>query len=343
MSSKVSSVKHLRDLLPVLSRLEKPPGGFSSALGLVLPSHFFDDDQNVSFDKATSTLQVRLPLLTKDRLLPNQSLVSLSTYLAMMDDVTTWALPLTDPNRNRMGVSVNLHAEWGPGFAKDDGGVGRKPGDQVNLIASVKKVGRNLGFVHAQVRDSSSGDLICFGKHVKYLPMGMLTDFLLSSTGFPLLKLYAEHGRPQKPESDHSDAALFSLFDSLQFEKNKDTDNSTFTTATFAPSNIHASLGGPIHGGCQAILMELVATEAVQRIDKSLQLYSVSVEYISSPSKKSADLHVDFLLPPNEWHQHQIIPVRVQLLGKEMLKSEGLLRFVRAGKMTTENVPTARL
>ena len=71
----------------------------------------------------------------------------------------------------------------------------------------------------------------------------------------------------------------------------------------------HSSLGGPLHGGVQAVLMELADTRAVQGIARRQQyasgvkgkgypvLESMAIEYISSPSLTPV-LHVQVLSMP---------------------------------------------
>ena len=58
----------------------------------------------------------------------------------------------------------------------------------------------------------------------------------------------------------------------------------TNSVATFTATKAHASLGGPIHGSCQAMLMEMIATEKLQH---NYEMDSMSIQYLGAPSKWS--------------------------------------------------------
>lgn len=226
------SIRKLLEVVHVASRAEKRPG-FSSALGLT--SDFFHqqashDPPTLSYDDANQTLNVQVSL-SDQLLLPQRSLISLSTYLAMMDDITTYALMLADPQRARAGVSVSLSAEWAHDSVSRQSTnveysmVGRLPGDVVQISAQVRKVGRNLGFCSCEIRHVPSGSLICFGSHIKYLPMGAVMDFLQSQRGWKLAQLYAEYGI-SKPQHETTTLPLSAIFDSFDF--NRGTSRGSF-------------------------------------------------------------------------------------------------------------------
>lgn len=113
----------------------------------------------------------------------------LSTFQAVIDDLTTWALVLADPTRGRAGASVTLQSAWTPPFDTSYAPVatlGRKTDptilseipplldSTVMVRATADKVGQNLGFASAEIQ-TLQGDLICVGSQVKYLPMGRRT------------------------------------------------------------------------------------------------------------------------------------------------------------------------
>jgi acyl-coenzyme A thioesterase PaaI-like protein len=250
--------------------------------------------------------------------LPHRSSVSLSTYMAAMDDVTTWALVLGDEKRGRAGVSVALNAEWGPA-AHHHRRRKNLPCDAVDIQATISKIGRNLGFVWAEIKDASTGELLCHGSHIKYLPMGPLMDFMQHINGRKLAIWYADNFLKYHPPVD--DRPLADLFEP-SFQMQSDT------RATFQVGREHASLGGPIHGGCQAVLMELAATEALKRTCPTMTatLDSIHVEYLSSPGGKEVELVVE-LLPCSD--SSPIVPVQVSLISKGRTSSTGLLRFTR--------------
>lgn len=245
----------------------------------------------------------------------------------------------------------------------------------VDLEATVTKIGRNLGFVRGAIywhpggagaSSSSSSQskqqqpqkrrLLSHGSQVKYLPMGFLTDFALSQRGWPLTKLYSEHclSDPESPPSTN-------VLESLQIcpettatthrfdERLRNDENIHNTIATFQATPAHASLGGTIHGGCQAVLMERAADEFVRRLLRkrphhsaklqsnpptSFQLESISVDYLSTPSRH-VGLRVVETIPSSPslvWlvqEPHSRLTLRVQLfnVADGRVSSEGLLRY----------------
>lgn len=305
--SRTKDINKLFDFLKLVSRIEKKPG-FSSLLGLSHSRLSLLSPDQITFENKDLTLQ--LPLDTHLHL-PHQKIVSLSTYLSIIDDTTTWALVLSDPARSRAGVSVSLQLECGPAASKC------RPGDLVNVISRTSKIGRKIGFAEAEVRDAKSNELICFGTHVKYLPMGYLADFALSSYGWPLLMMYTDY--VSSAEEDEKEDFLFEDgFGSFQMEENGNR-------GTFVASRCHSSLGGPLHGGCQAVLMELAATRVAEReLGASLvSLEYISVDYLSPPNSKDVSLEVEPITQCNAG-----MTVRVKLMTKGRCKSVGILRFV---------------
>jgi acyl-coenzyme A thioesterase PaaI-like protein len=250
--------------------------------------------------------------VTTDRLLPLQNEISLSTYLAVIDDVTTWALVLGDEKRSRPGKSISLSLWAGP-----DCTIGRRLGDKVDIAATTQKIGNNIGFCNAQVTDATTNKLVCYASHVKYLPMGPLFDMALSSYGWKAATLYAKHFL-ESPLPD--EVLLTDLFDSLTYV--------TDTTATFGVVSTHASLGGPIHGGCQAVLMEMVATQVAKQLlnCKQVALCSIQIEYMSPPRSKSGtvDIQTETLLYNKT---SDCIILRVNIMGDGRIKSQGIISF----------------
>jgi acyl-coenzyme A thioesterase PaaI-like protein len=302
------SIIKLLDVLKVAAKMEKAPG-FSNYLGLSPDFYAKLSPDELSFER--NTFHVRIPI--SERIyLPHRNAMSLSTYLAIIDETTTWAFVLADEDRGRAGVSVSLDAKCGP--------ASRLPTDSVDVNATVTKVGRNMGFVQAEITDSKTQGLICHGSHIKYLPMGPLMDFMTSSRGANLTKWFADtfvdDPRP------HDNRPLAALFESFHMESD--------TRATFVVAPEHASLGGPIHGGCQAILIELAATETLARLLPQLKstMDSIHVEYLSSPSPKEAQLEVQVMPKTNE---SPLITVKVNLISKGRLSSVGMLQFVTTG------------
>lgn len=337
------SIPKILDFLRLCSRLERTPGFSTAALGLSYDRIAqLAQTNDLMFDANKKRLELRFPLQALPLLLPSSPVmmgqrsattdvgpVSLATYMAMMDDITTWALVLADSKRSRAGKSVCLRAAWNPNRRQPMTGP-----EEVEFVCQVKKIGRNLAFVGAEVRDSGTKELICYGSHIKYMPMGVVIDFALSSTGWGLTKLYSTHVLSDpKPFSDN---VTTDLFEPLQL-CNDDCDNDDATMATFTPSKVHASLGGPIHGGCQAVLMEIAANEYAGRqqdpnkLDGKtrLRLDSISVDYMSPPKSKFVHLKVDQAVGRAACRDCDALSLRVQLVGADdgRAKSEGSFNY----------------
>lgn len=322
MSSPSKAIPKLLDFLNLCARIEGTPGFSTTALGL---SHgaVSKDLAAVSFDASAKALKLRFSLESLPMRVSSEP-VSLSTYMAMMDDITTWALVLADAKRGRAGKSIRLHAAWNPAPRP------QQP-TEVEFTATVKKIGQNIGFASAEIRVVGTNALICYGSHVKYMPMGPFTDFALSSTGWELTKLYSEYVLSEPRQLDKSARLMES------FRLHNDTVSPSSTIFTFTPCKAHASLGGPIHGGCQAMLMERAATQYVEGDMQggSLTLDSISVDYMSPPKARVVHLHVQDAAAAGCNTARKRPPLlqtlRVQLRGGEngLVMSEGLLCFSR--------------
>jgi hypothetical protein len=189
-----SSIVRLLDLLRVVSRLERR-SGFSSTLGI--DHNYFrglSSPDELDWNESTRTLTVVVPMTdrlafssTGDDATANNAATTkrakvvgnLSTFQALIDDMTTWAFVLADPQRGRAGVSVTLSTEWAPPPPSTStyGSPYQQPprhisvGDAVVIESTVNKVGTNVGFSTAAIR-TMEGDPVCFGSHVKFLPLG---------------------------------------------------------------------------------------------------------------------------------------------------------------------------
>lgn len=287
---------------------------------------------------APSIDQLHLPQLESSSNNANNRMakkhVSLSTYLAMLDEVTTYALIIADPKQTdavgKPGVTITMRNEWNPNYTppsycdhQNDGGA-----LDVTIHSSATKVGGKLGFVNATVYDTKSGQPICHNSQIKYLPSAMkISDFLLTTPiGFRLLKLYvnyfagtrinaeqkkmqtyrlgkkeevntktkSKNGDNSSPSAFYNENTLLQdIFHSLQF-------NDEEGSAIFEIEPIHNNGWGGFHGGCQAMLMEIVGTYYAKKAafittditdqessNELLCLQSIQLEYLSAiPPKK---------------------------------------------------------
>jgi len=335
--SSKASVQKLLDFLNLYNRVEGTPGFSTTALGLsrtdvgrILLEQ--QDEHPLRFVEQQQ-LHFRYPI--HRHLRGGLTAHSLSTHLAVIDEVTTWALVLADPVRSRAGVSVHLQARWCGGPARH--GMFLAP-HYVDITSTVTKIGHKLGFVRAEI--FNAGERIGYGSHIKYLPMGFVTDFALSRRGWGLAQWYAQHWLPEPtPQYDHDDAKFKDLFESFQVVKDVGDDNDAPSDGTlmasFQPTESHASLGGALHGGCHAVLMERAADAYLQQQHSSsklppLQLDAMSVEYLASPSAQHAvGLRIAETIAGSSRNSKDVT-LRVQLLDQVdgRTKSEGLLHYV---------------
>lgn len=112
----------------------------------------------------------------------------LSGFLAIFEDVTTWAIVAEDRDR-RPGVSTSMYIERGS-MGREDEFI--KPGNTVDIIARVSKIGKVFGFAEADAVDVKTGKIICSGRHIKYLPSASFIQDLALGPLFPLSKRFAE-------------------------------------------------------------------------------------------------------------------------------------------------------
>jgi hypothetical protein len=276
--------------------------------------------------------------------------VSLSTFMALIDDFTTWALLLGDNKRNRPGKSATLWAERvqdSQSFHPEARVSQVGNSEEIDVVATVLKIGKNLGFVEAQVFDSGSKRMLCRSSHIKYLPLGRVWDFVLSDPCWNVTQQYLDYFTKTPPAVLEGSMSSFSeVFESLEFVSPN--------AAKFQVSPVHASLGGPIHGGCQGILMELVAapiarrdflTELSRRDSTqgevaptvNARLDSINVHYVSPPSIHEVSIIVDAVCIESaeavasssvEGSAVSSITYRVQIFSPgNKLNSVGTLRF----------------
>lgn len=77
----------------------------------------------------------------------------------MVDIVSTLAL-MTNEKNPSPGVSVDLHVSYLKAA---------KLGEEILVEASTVKAGRNLAFLHVDIKNKATGDLIATGSHTKFV------------------------------------------------------------------------------------------------------------------------------------------------------------------------------
>lgn len=280
--------------------------GFNHALRLAV--NHIDPDRN-SWDKNEKVLTSRYKVVPQ--LCWNGSSASLSTCLALIDEHTTQAIFGAKPKVLLAGVSVHLQADL------------YRPvpvGTEVDIVSSVTRMGRNLAFCSAELR-GLDGTVHCRGAHVKYLPAdNFLLNTMLSSTwAWPYMKAYFDRV-PDIPPSDR-DESLKALIDPhLNF---KGPGEATFDVLTQ-----HTNPFATLHGGCNAILLEMVGQQVADVLfDGPSQLSSMQVQY-HTVGKGQVEVKAN-VVSQNE--TDVLMHVLVKRLQDGRIISDGSLRWSRNG------------
>ena len=305
------AVSRLTRFLRLQSRLEAHKPTFSKFLGLsvsptaengdgddgaetVLRGESFSvsDRWNSRQKKASLVVRYRFPHRLKQLESPRNSGPSLSTYASILDDATTLGIIGAAPKNPRPGVSVVLEARWGAGA----GPAVSRVGDEVDIVTSVTKLGRTLGFVRAEVRDPSNENaLVCSFDHVKYLPTGWVLGLLLTPVGMWCLECILRYLGPYLPNNNHKTDKGEDEADDDVYAGILDSYRTTGdTTATFRFGQVHANGMGGLHGGVHAILMERLGKTVAQReLSKVVAAGGGGGDSSSSPPPSGALCEVD--------------------------------------------------
>jgi acyl-coenzyme A thioesterase PaaI-like protein len=319
------SIQRLLDQMEMKSRRAATSPGFSSVLSLtperLIPQQFaLQKHIKTKANKKILTLTFRYTLSSRLLLTKLDTTIALSTYLSILEDITTWALWLAKPRRQAPPeVSVSLLAEWGPGVPH----WGLFPGSVVDVTATVSKHGKNLRFVRAEVRDKDNGALICFASYTKYLAVHKPMKALLSPLSGCFQSLYSKASVSEPSYCCQVNIPMSDLFESLDFVGH--------TQAIFTASSKHANStmgGGPVHGGCQIILMELVGRQVAKHAMASAHAYLDSIQ-ISYQSPATTKLQFDAQVLSIQLNS---VSMRVVVSSMEddatsVIVSEGILTF----------------
>ena len=274
--STTSLTRHVMDFLSIAARQEK--------LGFETPLRLTYFTMNPNQMQLTGKVFTYRYMITPGVCWNGHS-VSLSTYLAMIDSLTTFAIVGAHESTlsSRPGVSVHLQAELNPAVTP--------PTKEVDIVSTITKLGRTMAFIRAEVRTVDTGDLVCFASHIKYLPTGSwFMDFLFSRWGWPFLKMNVK----RLPEAFAPEVI------SIQDTITPYLVHRGLGQATLSIQREHTNPFGSLHGGCQAILMEMVSQTLAKEELKSdnITLESLQVDYASS-GKGSVDISSQVLSRAN--------------------------------------------
>lgn len=327
MSSSVYA-KRFSEYFRLVKGLERPLG-FFRCLGL-------DNDKmldpavkthSLDYDTKTKLVQVRTPLqpsfLQIDSILKEQvnkkttkPQVALSTYMAIMDEMTTWGLGVTEIEKGLPGVSVSMQMEW----IDEDASATTFDDDTFPIVANnyMNKIGRNLGFCRTEFRNELTNKLICIGTHIKFLPMDRVSEFALSKYGWPYLQHYVTFLLQQRRADDDTPISMAECMKTFTWDP-------MTGQATIKSDPVHRSQGGPVHGGAQAVMMELGAQALVQhQHGDGWKMESLGIEFLNAPK------HGLTVLKGNvEPVGTDRLSVILQLTCADSCKSEGTFVFRR--------------
>jgi acyl-coenzyme A thioesterase PaaI-like protein len=112
---------------------------------------------------------------SKTKVIETEPVFSTAAILAVFDEFSTYGL-MSQCKTSRGGVSVHLTTEI----------IGKSvAGEEVVLKTNSDKIGKALGFCTMELH-SKDGRLLARGKHIKYMPMGSLWDFIASPMFLPI-------------------------------------------------------------------------------------------------------------------------------------------------------------
>lgn len=291
----------LRDFCLVTEKLAAYPC-FGRVLGLDAGTMLQNQDR-LMYSAGHLQFEYKIPRHFVNKKIP------LSGFLAIFDEMTTYAIVATD-RKKRPGMSVSLSAEMMGDVAV--------MGDSIQINAEVVKSGRVMAFTKAEAIDPTSGQVICKGRHIKYLPMPWLTELALGPL-MPLLKWFVSYFYAAKKTTTQSGVPRL-LEDVLKFEETSANQQS----ARFLVEPNHCNPMGAAHGGCQAMGMEVLGQNyAAKSSSNSHVLKSMSVSYMSTGKK-------ELTFDANWIHQTEYSgSMSVQVAsssGKPV--SEGVLHFI---------------
>jgi len=221
--------------------------------------------------------------------------ITLSGYLAVMDELTTLAVVAHPRSACRPGVSTSFYVELCSAE-----GIEAAPGQQIDIISSVIKMGKTFAFTSAQAIDANTGKIICIGRHTKYLPGGFVQDLILRNGWLMTLA---------PASSMHESDTL----EPLDLEKSI-INNSFFVHHKFRNGN------GSLHGGCAAMIMAQVASQT-QQPNRVLQ--SMYVSY-ASPGRDNIEIETNHL----NTHSSNVILKS----SKGQLIADGILNWIPISK-----------
>eukprot|EP00545_Synedropsis_sp_CCMP1620_P000857 CAMPEP_0119030078 /NCGR_PEP_ID=MMETSP1176-20130426/40850_1 /TAXON_ID=265551 /ORGANISM="Synedropsis recta cf, Strain CCMP1620" /LENGTH=307 /DNA_ID=CAMNT_0006986443 /DNA_START=53 /DNA_END=976 /DNA_ORIENTATION=- len=188
--------------------------------------------------------------------------------MAIMDELTTNAcFGVGQPSAP--GVSLQMQVE----LAAD---VQALQSDEMDVVSTVVKLGRTISFTRCEFFQNKK--LIAFGSHVKYMKTGSyVMDIVFNNAwAWNLYEFFAGDSVPDQYEEKHLWKGV--IGPCLEYQNIGD--------ATFSINSEHVNPMGGLHGGCHALLLEMVGETLAKDMLKPegldmLVLESLQIDYHS--------------------------------------------------------------
>ena len=216
--------------------------------------------------------------------------IPVSTAMAVFDELSTMAFIIEDANK-RPGVSIHLEAkicEKGkeitfPAVTNKDNNNSNSVSDEgidVLVVTKMTKVGKTVGFCDISMLSMDGHTLLAHGSHIKFLPMGVIWDWLLGPTFLPYFIYFLDsvplhfkamlapnfvHEGPPKIEKQ-------SIFDEVNI-----SEEGSFKVKPMLCNPI-----GALHGGALAIACEEVVTRKAAKRKEAVSVSELEIKYLRS-------------------------------------------------------------
>ena len=148
-------------------------------------------------------------------------------------------------------------------------------GIDVLVATKVRKIGKSVGFCDITMHSADGHTLLAKGSHVKFLPMGIVWDWLFSPTLLPFF-MYILNSIPLylkamiAPNFKHQGLPKMekkSIFEELNISKE----------GTFKVNPMLCNPVGALHGGALAVACEEIIT---RKIASSKQVIDLEIKYL---------------------------------------------------------------
>ena len=249
-----------------------------------------------------------------------KSVLPASSAMALFDELTTYGMMFADKNF-RPGVSVHLNTELLLHDNKNNNKKNRSKsnndllinaGDDIIVETHITKIGRTVGFCDMKILNSKGKTIAITGKHIKYLPMGIVWDIITSPYLLPLtLPLFESQWAKQFFQTPIGKSIGNSLFGVGDMEKHKSNENHTdqiassfdilglecisqptddLITFAFSVTPKMTNVLGDLHGGAVGMCAEEACSKLLQLLpnykDRIFVSKSIEVRYLSSMKGK---------------------------------------------------------